>query len=152
MAVVGRRYLLCSGGGLLLFFLLCSFFFFFNDTATTEIYTLSLHDALPISGKRIMGNTVAVAIKFRRRHCEVTRTHPQTIGMQNHMNGGRAVGMIARPEDQMKFRVIGRFVLAEACVAVQAPNAAIDARLGFVGWRQTRHVIGQGRQIGRAHV
>src|SRR2546429_3027206 len=30
---------------LLLFF----FFFFFNDTATTEIYTLSLHDALPIS-------------------------------------------------------------------------------------------------------
>src|SRR5256885_15663142 len=30
------------------------FFFFFNDTATTEIYTLSLHDALPISsGHRI---------------------------------------------------------------------------------------------------
>src|SRR3712207_9552396 len=27
-------------------------FFFFNDTATTEIYTLSLHDALPISGRR----------------------------------------------------------------------------------------------------
>src|SRR5712672_4659200 len=26
----------------------CFFFFFFNDTATTEIYTLSLHDALPI--------------------------------------------------------------------------------------------------------
>src|SRR3989454_4457655 len=30
-------------------FIVC-FFFFFNDTATTEIYTLSLHDALPISG------------------------------------------------------------------------------------------------------
>ena len=30
-----------GGGG-------CFFFFFFNDTATTEIYTLSLHDALPI--------------------------------------------------------------------------------------------------------
>src|SRR6476620_12245760 len=30
----------------------CSFFFFFfNDTATTEIYTLSLHDALPISSR-----------------------------------------------------------------------------------------------------
>src|SRR5437016_9126660 len=30
-----------------------SFLFFFNDTATTEIYTLSLHDALPISiGRR----------------------------------------------------------------------------------------------------
>src|SRR2546422_1672224 len=31
-------------------FSLFFFFFFFNDTATTEIYTLSLHDALPISG------------------------------------------------------------------------------------------------------
>src|SRR2546430_3450163 len=29
-----------------------SSFFFFNDTATTEIYTLSLHDALPISRRR----------------------------------------------------------------------------------------------------
>src|SRR5256885_11894117 len=29
-----------------------SWFFFFNDTATTEIYTLSLHDALPIWYKR----------------------------------------------------------------------------------------------------
>src|SRR3712207_8923212 len=29
------------------------YFFFFNDTATTEIYTLSLHDALPISTRRL---------------------------------------------------------------------------------------------------
>src|SRR2546422_4322886 len=29
----------------------CAILFFFNDTATTEIYTLSLHDALPISGR-----------------------------------------------------------------------------------------------------
>src|SRR2546430_14702207 len=33
----------------LLMFTYFFFFFFFNDTATTEIYTLSLHDALPIS-------------------------------------------------------------------------------------------------------
>src|SRR6266511_3993289 len=33
-----------------MFFFYYTFFFFFNDTATTEIYTLSLHDALPISG------------------------------------------------------------------------------------------------------
>ena len=31
-----------------LFLPFIAFFFFFNDTATTEIYTLSLHDALPI--------------------------------------------------------------------------------------------------------
>src|SRR2546429_5841858 len=35
--------MLCTVGRVLFFF------FFFNDTATTEIYTLSLHDALPIS-------------------------------------------------------------------------------------------------------
>src|SRR5437773_9142034 len=32
--------------------LLCSLFFFFSNTSTTEIYTLSLHDALPISRAR----------------------------------------------------------------------------------------------------
>src|SRR6266568_8416581 len=36
---------------LLLFNFFSFFFFFFNDTATTEIYTLSLHDALPIDSK-----------------------------------------------------------------------------------------------------
>src|SRR5688572_31523801 len=32
------------------------FFFFFNDTATTEIYTLSLHDALPIFARSLVRN------------------------------------------------------------------------------------------------
>src|SRR2546430_9119126 len=42
-------------------FLYFFFFFFFNDTATTEIYTLSLHDALPIwfTGKKWVGRNVA---------------------------------------------------------------------------------------------
>src|SRR5258707_15189470 len=43
------------------------FFFFFNDTATTEIYTLSLHDALPIllTGSRKMpDNRVAITMHF----------------------------------------------------------------------------------------
>src|SRR5712664_4997972 len=39
----------CQWYGADLFVLSC--FFFFNDTATTEIYTLSLHDALPISSR-----------------------------------------------------------------------------------------------------
>src|SRR3989475_10854140 len=37
---------------------MCSFFFF-NDTATTEIYTLSLHDALPIFPKLIAASLIA---------------------------------------------------------------------------------------------
>src|SRR3712207_8991082 len=36
--------------------MLCGYFFFFNDTATTEIYTLSLHDALPISPDAVHGH------------------------------------------------------------------------------------------------
>src|SRR3989442_7168189 len=35
----------------------CFLFFFYNDTATTEIYTLSLHDALPISDSGIKSMT-----------------------------------------------------------------------------------------------
>src|SRR2546430_6776224 len=38
------------------FFSFFFFFFFFNDTATTEIYTLSLHDALPIFLRRARGD------------------------------------------------------------------------------------------------
>src|SRR5256885_9015319 len=38
------------------------FFFFFNDTATTEIYTLSLHDALPISRVRGAGPALEAAL------------------------------------------------------------------------------------------
>src|SRR2546430_6105384 len=36
------------------------FFFFFNDTATTEIYTLSLHDALPICQRAAVGGGLAL--------------------------------------------------------------------------------------------
>src|SRR2546426_7561760 len=39
-----------------------SIFFFFNDTATTEIYTLSLHDALPISPIRGSNTPTACAV------------------------------------------------------------------------------------------
>src|SRR2546423_10655825 len=43
----------------------CAVFFFFNDTATTEIYTLSLHDALPIS------LAVALYLAGGIRGCEI---------------------------------------------------------------------------------
>src|SRR5256885_9314189 len=58
------------------FFLLRSpppsfFFFFFNDTATTEIYTLSLHDALPIwrSRPRPRRSAAARARSWRSTRC-----------------------------------------------------------------------------------
>src|SRR6202522_416438 len=41
------------------------FLFFFNDTATTEIYTLSLHDALPISGGELLCDDIRQVILCR---------------------------------------------------------------------------------------
>src|SRR2546429_4373117 len=52
------------------------FFFFFNDTATTEIYTLSLHDALPIFSSSVI---LACAQRLMRRtcsHCKEPVTYP----------------------------------------------------------------------------
>src|SRR6266498_5200515 len=43
------------------------FFFFFNDTATTEIYTLSLHDALPIRGAKEPAATAGGGCRARGR-------------------------------------------------------------------------------------
>src|SRR2546426_3070035 len=48
------------------------FFFFFNDTATTEIYTLSLHDALPILPHRRRGE----ASRGRPHRVHRTRRRP----------------------------------------------------------------------------
>src|SRR2546426_2181935 len=51
-----------------------SFFFFFNDTATTEIYTLSLHDALPICVvQRAVSEAVREAGIAKRATCHTLR-------------------------------------------------------------------------------
>src|SRR6266849_7527134 len=47
----------------------CFFFFVFNDTATTEIYTLSLHDALPISPPSPGVRATRPSPSSRRRSC-----------------------------------------------------------------------------------
>src|SRR2546430_9784148 len=56
-------------------------FFFFNDTATTEIYTLSLHDALPISGvRRNAGIGIEDRKEGRRSACRDPR--PRRHGLE----------------------------------------------------------------------
>src|SRR2546430_13285603 len=65
-------------------------FFFFNDTATTEIYTLSLHDALPISprgggppntisthGRASSGNTTLGSSAADRKSTRLNSSHSQ---------------------------------------------------------------------------
>src|SRR3972149_12164820 len=60
------------------------FFFFFNDTATTEIYTLSLHDALPIS-RALRGG--AGCQQDRRQHTgQSKRSEEHTSELQSQSN------------------------------------------------------------------
>src|ERR1043165_10161202 len=61
------------------------FSFFFNDTATTEIYTLSLHDALPISSPDTMPETSAnggpARLGRRRRDRKSTRLNSSHVAL-----------------------------------------------------------------------
>src|SRR2546426_5954235 len=65
-----------------------SFFFFFNDTATTEIYTLSLHDALPISVPAQQRSEQPVRRRqYSHRHPRQRRADP---AVYSHGGGGRS--------------------------------------------------------------
>src|SRR5256885_6486600 len=63
----------------------CFFFFFFNDTATTEIYTLSLHDALPISCIRT-GPLPDAGVMFDRPRTDRNRSEEHTSELQSPCN------------------------------------------------------------------
>src|SRR6266571_9504966 len=75
-----------------LFLFFYFFFFFFNDTATTEIYTLSLHDALPISGPGAPGSppTCPPTSRSCRSPPSLARTarrsEEHTSELQSHVN------------------------------------------------------------------
>src|SRR6266536_3468365 len=64
------------------------FFFFFNDTATTEIYTLSLHDALPISRCPVRGSCAHRFVRdARSRRDRVTeRSEEHTSELQSRVD------------------------------------------------------------------
>src|SRR6266853_7015994 len=71
---------------LLLFTLIVIFFFFFfNDTATTEIYTLSLHDAPPISASR-PPRMRASPRSTCRAICKPPRSEEHTSELQSQSN------------------------------------------------------------------
>src|SRR2546421_2960911 len=53
-------------------------FFFFNDTATTEIYTLSLHDALPISSA-VSGSNGSYTVTASHQYAEESGATPYSI-------------------------------------------------------------------------
>src|SRR2546430_15902666 len=65
------------------------FFFFFNDTATTEIYTLSLHDALPIS-EHVFPHLLDAGGKALLRSCQALLPGGQFLLHSVPNEGGRS--------------------------------------------------------------
>src|SRR2546430_7716632 len=93
------------------------FVFFFNDTATTEIYTLSLHDALPISRVRPRARPrVGLACYYGR--LEVTMTFRFTTAGESHGRG--LVGILEG-------------IPAGLPVSAERVNAELKRRMGGYG-------------------
>src|SRR5690349_23320809 len=78
---------------------MCFLFFFFNDTATTEIYTLSLHDALPI----LAGD------RHQRLDDDVVRgrqlAHPREVNVEHEYGGRRLREGVLQLVADTKFHV-----------------------------------------------
>src|SRR6266550_3342648 len=62
----------------------CPCVFFFNDTATTEIYTLSLHDALPISSPS--SGSSSITCGKRPTPCSTKRSEEHTSELQSRLH------------------------------------------------------------------
>src|SRR5260221_2410917 len=106
-------------------------FFFFNDTATTEIYTLSLHDALPIC---------AHAWARIETACQAGRRHPQHVapaltrgrGLKhlhdsNHLSQRKVAPALTRGRG-LKLQAPGHHLLADFCCARAHAWARIETR------------------------
>src|SRR5260370_5830226 len=63
-------------------------YFFFNDTATTEIYTLSLHDALPISGYNFQSGAWVLGIEVDANYFGLKdkSSEEHTSELQSYLN------------------------------------------------------------------
>src|SRR6266567_5029845 len=72
-------------------------FFFFNDTATTEIYTLSLHDALPISAARAQSGRAERTARGVRGGRGPAPARAAGAGVARQLAGALAAAPQARP-------------------------------------------------------
>src|SRR5260370_18716262 len=106
------------------------FLFFFNDTATTEIYTLSLHDALPISARKIIDKggiqrrivlLVSHPVIRSRPHLEA-RSEEHTSELQSHLN------LVCRLLLEKKKTTRGRTSSESACNSNSYPSTLRASR------------------------
>src|SRR5260370_32610571 len=109
----------------------CRFYFFFNDTATTEIYTLSLHDALPIS-KMQLDNQKEIAEMQNETQKEIAGIQSATsrqntkdqVYAQNEMLAYQQKESTARVASIMCIYQIGRAVQQECRDRSRMPSSA----------------------------
>src|SRR3712207_8711073 len=101
--------------------------FFFNDTATTEIYTLSLHDALPISasGREVLDR--ADAGRPRGPLPRLPALHHRHLVLRPQQGGGE--GAAGVPRDRKSTRLNSSHAnisYAVFCLKKKPPNAVND--------------------------
>src|SRR5215469_12694920 len=107
---------------LLTIFIYVFFFFFFNDTATTEIYTLSLHDALPIfrSFRNLRSRCVTMAgrdaqprlqkiVDQRRRHAFRSQRCNAATTASKAFHGGK-IARVRRADLGFEMNALARLV------------------------------------------
>src|SRR5260221_9423435 len=113
-------------------------FFFFNDTATTEIYTLSLHDALPIFDPlpAVTSSVAAVAPGAPQIHPDI----PGNVVLDYHYGDAEAVAAaFARASHVTRLELVSNRVVVNA----MEPRSAIG-RYDRADQRWTLHVGCQG--------
>src|SRR5260370_29534095 len=101
--------------------------FFFNDTATTEIYTLSLHDALPIFSvaQRIHTGLNGLPTPVERLGRKADRSEEHTSELQSHLNLVCRLLLEKKNTEQVKTRTTSKGLGKEA---VRAANVVTYMR------------------------
>src|SRR2546430_3350274 len=101
-------------------------FFFFNDTATTEIYTLSLHDALPISYIYSLFLLIVNMSKKRKdTHCNISRKELRLIIQQHQHQQQRSEEHTS--ELQSQSNLVCRLLLEKKQVNTRRPHTRARA-------------------------
>src|SRR3712207_8333981 len=102
---------------------------FFNDTATTEIYTLSLHDALPISGEIMLTPALFTSTSARPKRSVTASTIPRTASSSETSPGReRARSEEHTSELQSRQYLVCRLLLEKKNKELRLNHAHLETR------------------------
>ena len=152
---MGSRRVLCCA---VFFFFFVLFFFFFNDTATTEIYTLSLHDALPIcTAEPVVGDYVEFVPPENRYYKNINFVKQIIAGPGDvEVCDGRRFFLDGELIATAKTHSQGGYPLTlgpcgeipEGQYFVVTPHKdSFDSRYGEIGYVARTHILGVARPI-----